>query len=258
MNLPLCSRAAPPPGCTISFQDFYKSDAQNLYALLVVPLLFLLASPRLFKARGGLLPELEPFMRGYALVFTIETLADPLANVLLPRLLGEGLATGKLIPFFFVLAGDFRVLLLMLALTATRRPFLLAAALSFVVPILGQVTGSLIEAAGGPSADRTQWITYELLFLVLINLVHLRLRPRLASRPELARYLRALTVYVSAYYGLWLTSDLLTAAGADAGWALRVIPNQLYYAFYVPFAWFSFFGTAARYAATSTSTHASR
>jgi hypothetical protein len=23
----------------------------------------------------------------------------------------------------------------------------------------------------------------------------------------------------------------------DAGWALRVLPNQLYYAFFVPFVW---------------------
>ena len=30
-------------------------------------------------------------------------------------------------------------------------------------------------------------------------------------------------------------------AGFDEGWALRMVPNQLYYAFWVPFAWFAFF-----------------
>ena len=37
--------------------------------------------------------------------------------------------------------------------------------------------------------------------------------------------------------GFW--SDIL--AGSDLGWALRVIPNQLYYSFCVPFVWWRFF-----------------
>ncbi len=31
---------------------------------------------------------------------------------------------------------------------------------------------------------------------------------------------------------------IILVFGLDAGWALRVIPNQLYYAFYLPFVYF--------------------
>ena len=36
---------------------------------------------------------------------------------------------------------------------------------------------------------------------------------------------------------LWATADVLILAGVDLGWALRLLPNQLYYAFTVPFFW---------------------
>jgi len=57
-------------------------------------------------------------------------------------------------------------------------------------------------------------------------------------------------------YALWAAADLLIVAGFDAGWAVRLVPNQLYYAWYVPFVYWRFF--SSRYAATSSSTHASR
>ena len=34
-----------------------------------------------------------------------------------------------------------------------------------------------------------------------------------------------------------LLSVCLILAGVDFGWGLRVLPNQLYYAFFVPFAY---------------------
>ena len=44
-------------------------------------------------------------------------------------------------------------------------------------------------------------------------------------------------------------ADVLILAGWDIGWALRVIPNQLYYVFWVPVVWALFF--SPRYASTS-------
>ena len=59
------------------------------------------------------------------------------------------------------------------------------------------------------------------------------------------------------YYAGWLFADLLIQIGGfDFGWLIRVIPNQLYYAFWVPVVFFAFF--ARRYASTSTSTQAVR
>jgi hypothetical protein len=43
--------------------------------------------------------------------------------------------------------------------------------------------------------------------------------------------------FVVVYYGLWATSDLLILGGLDAGWLLRAVPNQLYYAVWIPFVY---------------------
>ena len=45
-------------------------------------------------------------------------------------------------------------------------------------------------------------------------------------------------------------------ARAQQGWALRIVPNQLYYAFFIPVIWLRFF--SPRYASTSESTQHSR
>ncbi|MGH7856783.1 MAG: hypothetical protein ACREQY_05580, partial [Candidatus Binatia bacterium] len=55
------------------------------------------------------------------------------------------------------------------------------------------------------------------------------------------RHLRGALAYVALYYFLWAAADSMILAGVDAGWALRVIPNQIYYGFWVPFAYASFF-----------------
>jgi hypothetical protein len=88
--------------------------------------------------------------------------------------------------------------------------------------------------------------------------LEMRVLPGLGLRRfEAHQYLRALLRYVELYYALWATADLLIVSRVlDWGWALRVIPNQLYYAFWVPFAYLSFF--SPRYAATTGAAHASR
>ena len=57
--------------------------------------------------------------------------------------------------------------------------------------------------------------------------------------PERRRGLQAVAGYVALYYALWALADVLILVfGLDAGWLLRVVPNQLYYAFWLPFVWF--------------------
>ena len=59
-------------------------------------------------------------------------------------------------------------------------------------------------------------------------------------------YLRALFGYSAAYYSLWLGADILIVVGGlDLGWGVRIVPNQLYYAFWVPFAYWRFFSAAS-------------
>ena len=59
-------------------------------------------------------------------------------------------------------------------------------------------------------------------------------------------YLRGICAYVAAYYAIWAGSDLLILLGGlDFGWATRAVANQLYYAFFVPFAWLRFRAAAS-------------
>ena len=52
-------------------------------------------------------------------------------------------------------------------------------------------------------------------------------------------------LYVLVYYGLWASADVLILSGVDAGWLLRVVPNQLYYALWTAFVYARFYSVAA-------------
>jgi hypothetical protein len=212
-----------------SWGAFYHSELQGLWLLLIVPSLFFMY----LLSRGRPAGTREAcFLRGWALLFALQTLLDPVATGPLARAAGlSGLPLTAWI-FVFVWLGDFRVFVLLFAdagraadwRAAARR----AARWSCGVPaatglLYAPVWLGLVEAPA-----QAMWLLYELLFAALA----LWLRGR-ARDPGL----RDVLSYVLAYYALWAASDLLILAGADAGWGLRALPNQLYYAFFVPFAW---------------------
>jgi hypothetical protein len=214
-----------------SWWAFYHSELQSLWLLLIVPSLFLLYLLLLGRVPAG--TPAQRFLRVYAWVFTLGTLLDPLATGPLSRALGlSGIAATALI-FGFVLAGDFRVLLLLFteggAVADLRRAARRAAAFTLLVPA---ATGVLYSPAWlGLAAWPSQlmWLIYEVCFAALA----LWLRRRMPTPA-----LRAIALYAFGYYALWASADVLILSGVDAGWALRVVPNQLYYAFFVPFAYF--------------------
>ena len=83
---------------------------------------------------------------------------------------------------------------------------------------------------------------HELAFLALALWLRGSRLPALAA-PEPAghrAYLRRALAYVAAYYALWAAADVLILLSVELGWLLRIVPNQLYYAFWVPFAFFAF------------------
>jgi len=235
------------PGGT--WKAVYDSDVVATYGLVVVPALFLLWLLAFSR------PARDPvgrFVRAWALVFTLETIADPLVTGLGVRWLGlEGVYDLILIPF--VLLGDFRVFLLVAFLRAPERgirPALgEAAAWTLVVPVAAWAGTAALQGTWRVVPSTTLWLVYETAFTVLA----LGLRRWLVPAH---RYLRAVLAYVATYYALWAAADMLILAGLDVGWALRLVPNQLYYGFWLPFAYVQFF--SRRYASTSTSTHASR
>lgn len=227
----------------------YQSDAQSVWALWALPLAFLLyrgvLALRKSAPRDGAVPAAARFVDLFALIFAVETLLDPLSTGPLLHSLGMAdSAAGSAIAFLFVYLGDFRVFLLLFGVAALFRgepiPWRRAAGFACIVPLFA---GSVYAAAWGILGEASigwLWMSYEAAFLGLI----LVLSPRIAGNlaPAAASFTRFVGFYVAAYYALWLAADVLIRLGdVDAGWLLRILPNQLYYAFFVPCIWWRFF-----------------
>ena len=247
-----------------SAKDFYQSDLQSPYALWIVPLVFLFSWLRA-RPNGSRAVDRRAisFMNTYAPLFVIETVVDPWVTGPLIRYLALGEAAANSLRVPFVLLGDFRVYLLVFYLMAPDRgvpaAVVRAALWTFLVPIASWLATEQLmkQHAGLPS--QTLWIVYEIFFfLVAMGLASYLIPAREDRRNfELEIYLQKMTKYVALYYALWAIADLaIFVGGYDLGWALRVVPNQLYYSFWVPLAYYWFF--APRYAAASRPVHAVR
>jgi hypothetical protein len=230
----------------LTWHALYHSQLQGLYALIALPALFLIY--RLVRGRpsGGPLPAAASFVDGYAIAFAVQTIIDPLVGGPLVQALGLADGVGATIALiFFVLLGDFRVYLLVFALPAIAagRPWSVAigraAGWTAIVPVTAYTANAALHASVDGISPHSIWPIYESLFTVVALALRARLPP---GQPALRAYLRAVLLYVAIYYASWVFADLLIQIGdVDAGWLLRIVPNQLYYALWVPFVFFAFF-----------------
>ena len=84
---------------------------------------------------------------------------------------------------------------------------------------------------------------HELLFVAIAVVLRTRVVARRTTPqdPDRRKLERAIG-FVILYYGLWACADaLILFGGFDWGWALRAIPNQLYYGLGIPFVYATFF-----------------
>jgi uncharacterized membrane protein YpjA len=95
--------------------------------------------------------------------------------------------------------------------------------LTVLVPVTTQVIlRSLPESM---NHARMMFFIYEALF-VLLTLTLLRVHENVRTNP----WVKRVAHFVVIYYGLWATADLIIlTTGADIGFAVRVLPNVLYY-----------------------------
>lgn len=238
-------------------------------AVTVVPLLFLLYLAWTERPDGsGIVPGARRFVEAWAGTFAVLTIVDPLAGGPLLRLLGVAdTPAATVVMVAFVLLGDFRVYLLVFTLMthagarhdariadpvfATRdalrlvppRAALAAALATLVVPLAAVAIDAVVRTRVAAPPPQSIWLAYELAFLVAaLALRHWVVPARVpGTAPRLRTYLRRVLAYVAAYYALWALADTLILAGLDLGWGLRIVPNQLYYACWVPFAYGAFF-----------------
>lgn len=230
-----------------SFADLYKTEWQATWALWIVPILFLgflLLSSRERDRRESTLAD-EAFLGGWMLFWTLETLADSFATGPLVRWLGwADTDAATAVMLVFVLAGDLRVFQLVFRLARPADGFArsLRRALGWMllVPIFSWSMDQGLRQVWPDLPGQALWLTYEIAFLGVA--LYLR-QGWLAAKatdcsPQRLRGLRLVLGFVAVYYALWATSDLLILVPElDAGWLLRMLPNQLYYAFFVPFCW---------------------
>jgi hypothetical protein len=227
-----------------NWQAWYQGDLQGFYFLLIAPLAFIVY--RSWRGRDEhLAPDMDAtrLVSGLTLIFTGVAILDLVATGPLTRMLGwkDDLA-GTLTQFSFVWLGDFRVFLLIFAVAAPGKPMPThlahAAGWTLIVPIVTGLAYTLMGWLWPEMPGQTLWILYESGFLLISLYLALGW---IQGDNAIASYLRGIAAYSATYYALWLLADLLIVAGElDAGWALRALPNQLYYAFWAPFAFFSY------------------
>ena len=228
-----------------SWRLLYESDLQAFWSLIVVPAAFvayLLGSARAREAAAAS-PDTR-FLYAYALAFGIATILDPLCTGPMVEWLDLGTVAASAVMITFVLLGDFRVFLVVFFLTRPDRRLGRAAAEAALwtlgVPIFAFGANAAVESLRPELTGQRLWLIYELCFLALVLFLRAHVIPRrnAGSPIALLRSLRRVLAYVAVYYALWATADVLILyGGIDAGWLLRALPNQLYYAFWVPFTY---------------------
>jgi hypothetical protein len=188
----------------------------------------------------------KPFLTAFVALFTVEILADALSSgAWSPVTLLHSPAEQPL-SIAFVILGDWRYFLVAerYARSPSARPgdatapaaWASSIALSFVVPIASAIANRHLPA--GLAADvRWTFLVYEILFFLLAIALRFAVYPRrLAAAPAPVRaWILRVTTFEIVQYALWALSDVTILAGVDAGFALRLVPDGMYYMLFLPF-----------------------
>jgi hypothetical protein len=175
-----------------------------------------------------------PFLLGYLVVFLVAIVADATITGAWSPLSTESPLYTPL-SIVFVILGDLRYFLLVERYTSQSRPFVTvlsrALAVSLLVPIASVVLREIVPAM---ESSRVLFLVYELLLFVLV-LGYSRVRLRLMIDEPHRRFLTRVSAFVLVQYAGWAAADVILLAGADVGHLLRIAPNVLYYALFLPF-----------------------
>jgi len=205
-----------------TFETFYASAYQHPKLLWLAALL----AAALLAARRGL----DPLLRRTLAALVVLSLLDAWLTANYVYGIGElPPRFAAWVPLFFVLAGDFRFLVLAVAATPEggvrfeAQRLAIAAALTAVAPLASQAVLALLPDS--LAAPRVLFLVYEVAFASLtLSLIRWNRNLREAA------WMRSVGRCVLLYYALWAIADLIIlATGSDLGFLLRVVPNVLYY-----------------------------
>ena len=204
------------------FETFYAGPVQHPWLLWLAGV----AGVAFALTRPGLAPELRRYLIGLGAL----TLLDAwLTSNDIPGIGSLPTWASSAVPLFFVLAGDLRYLLVVQCgapggrLAFTPGGIAGALGLMLVVPIASQLVVPIL--AGPEATPRVLFLVYELAFFGLTATLM-----AFHSGTAVGRWPRVVSRFVLLYYGLWACADaIILLTGADVGFALRVVPNVLYY-----------------------------
>lgn len=176
------------------------------------------------------------FLWRYLALFTLAIVADAWATGALTPLGNTVWMTP--VAILFVVLGDLRYFLLLERFrrgsdgTVTPAGAARIVAVSLVVPVASTVARHVLD----PRDGRVTFLVYELMFLVMALAIRFLWLPRRATEAT-AAWLGALTSFEIVQYALWALADIVILSGVEAGFLLRLVPNTLYYAAFLPYAY---------------------
>lgn len=138
----------------------------------------------------------------------------------------------------FVILGDLRFFVLAEKFIRGRlggRGIAVAGGLAFIVPVTTEILRRVVPSIG--ATPRLTFLTYEVLFLVLALVLRFSVLPaRLLGLPQpLRHWILRVTTFEVVQYAAWIGCDVLLLAGLEPVILLRIVPNALYYAAFLPF-----------------------
>lgn len=177
-----------------------------------------------------------PLRRALSAMAVLTAVDAFLTGALSPLPSGGSLAQN--VSIALVIVGDFRLFVLLERFRSQARwpaAIARAAVVSFVVPVAQAIA---IRAAPQLfSEQRRIYLAYELLFVTLGGLLLVMRYPSsTAKSPALGWYATSLLGFFVAQYSLWVASDVLILSGFEIGFALRLLPNAMYYGLFLIFA----------------------
>lgn len=204
-------------------------------------------APGLFWLSGllflGYLVRDRPFLFAYLVLFTVEIMVDALVTGGVSPTQGSPVLHQRL-GILFVILGDFRYFLLVERFVAPGgsrpnlgRAWALALGQSFLIPVLSYAVMAAVPSIR--ESPRVTFLLYEAMFTVLAVVLRFVVLPRrLKGRPEAeAQFLRTVTSFVLVQYAGWALADILILSGASWGYGVRLIPNTMYYAGFLPYVY---------------------
>jgi hypothetical protein len=212
----------------------------------VLPTLAWVATPFVLH----LAADVRGAMRVWATIFACTTALDAwLTGPLSP--VPASSALGTVASVAFVIIGDARFFVLATWLRrggSARAAWLRGGAWSLVTPLLSEVLRRAFPAIA--AVERRTYLAYELTFLavcaafVAAETLGVRKSDRAEQRDAQAAVVPGPAVHwpvvhwpvvlFVAQYVLWALADVLLLAGQDLAYLLRVIPNIMYYALFMP------------------------